>query len=148
MYRFEEDDDGDGETELMALSKPSERTKDVFFVPGLYPNWTEEHVPLTQYPNTPNVAPLKLPRAIVLVIGTDMQDNKRRMNAASRNTVAGVAARPRMLTLQSQQPSSINRNMQTQKINVRNKLHCEDETEMILGGGWVFLHCYKEGGQE
>jgi hypothetical protein len=75
-------------------------------VPGLYPNWTGEHTPFTQYPNTPNVAPLKLPRAIVFVIGTDMQDNKRRTNAASRNTVAGVAARPRMLTLHTESAST------------------------------------------
>ena len=72
----------------------------------MYPNWTGEHTPLTQYPNTPNVAPLKLPRAIVFVIGTDMQDNKRRTNAASRNTVAGVAARPRMLTLYTESAST------------------------------------------
>ena|SRR5271170_2790482 len=74
--------------------------------PGLYPNWTGEHTPSTQNPNTPNVAPLKLPRAIVFVIGTDMQDNKRRTNAASRNTVAGVAARPRMLTLHTESAST------------------------------------------
>src|SRR5271169_940458 len=96
MYRFDADEE---EAELIALSTVRKEQRRVFVVPGLYPNWTEEHFPLTQYPNTPNVAPLKLPRAIVFVIGTDMQDNKRRTKAASRNTVAGVAARPRMLTL-------------------------------------------------
>lgn len=35
-----------------------------------------------------------------LVIGTDMTDSNKRTNAASRNTVAGVAARARMFILQ------------------------------------------------
>jgi hypothetical protein len=70
------------------------------YLPGLYPNWADvQPTPLIQYPNTPKVTPLKLPRAMVFVIGTDMQDNKRSTNEASRNTVAGVAARERMVIL-------------------------------------------------
>jgi len=102
MDRFEEDEDDEEAEESAASTQKSQHQivkLGVGWIPGLYPNWTEEHFPLTQYPNTPNVAPLKLPRAIVFVIGTEMHESRRRMNAASRNTVAGVAARPRMLTL-------------------------------------------------
>jgi len=48
-----------------------------------------------QYPNTPKLTPLKLPRAMDLVIGTDITERSNRTKAASRKTVPGVAARAR-----------------------------------------------------
>ena len=48
-----------------------------------------------QNPNTPKVTPLKLPKAIVFVIGTDMTERRSKTKAASKKTVAGVAARAR-----------------------------------------------------
>jgi hypothetical protein len=70
---------------------------------GLYPSWTDEQVdPSMQYPNTPNVTPLNSPRAIVFVIGTEIQERSSSTKAASRNTVAGVAARVRRFILHAQ----------------------------------------------
>ena len=79
---------------LSIISESSEIHK-----PGLYPNCTEEHFPLTQKPNTPKLTPLKLPRAIFFVIGTEMTESNNSTKAATRNTVAGVAARGRIFIL-------------------------------------------------
>jgi hypothetical protein len=46
------------------------------------------------------VTPLKLPRAIDLVIGTDITESKRSAKAARRKAVAGVAGRLRRAILE------------------------------------------------